>query len=137
MKKPLDAARDLISCFRWDFEGAINGNFDESKVMPGRTIPQETWAPVVIALRKFIHGECKSLDEAFGGSTASYRNLLNRKQQRDLIVWQVNEFAETYKKIPLNERPRGVAPKQHGIDKVAELLEMTPSTVEDIYNGHR
>jgi hypothetical protein len=137
MKKPLDAARDLVSCFRWDLNGAIHGNFDETKVMPGRTIPHETWAPVVIALRKFLNGDSKTLDDAFGGSTASNRNHFNRRKQYEHFVWLVNELADDYRKLPKEEKLSGVSPKQHGINRTAELFDMTASAVEDIYNGYR
>ena len=137
MKKPIDAARDLVDCFKWDFEGAITGSFDENKVAPGKTIPQETWAPVVIALRKFLNGECESLDEAFGNNTRSYRRSLSRGEECKIIKWLVMEYADEYKRLPKDEKQKGLSPKDFGIAKLAESFAMKETTVRDIYNGDR
>jgi hypothetical protein len=137
MKNPLEAAQDLIDCFKWDLDGAMAGHFDESKVSPGRPIPMETWKPVIIALRKFLNGECESLDKAFGSQTRSYRRAAARARERSRIQWLVQSFADEYKNLPAEEKLQNVSPKDFGISEVAELFGMTVSNVEDIFNGDR
>jgi hypothetical protein len=136
MKKPIDAAKDLIDCFRWDLEGAISGNFDEAKVSQGRPLNSEDLIPVVVALRRYVNGEATSLDEAFETKT-SLRNDTNRERERDRIRWLVKDFAREFKKTPKKDRPPGISPMDFAKQKVADLFGMTFGKVDDLYNGYR
>ena len=136
MKTPLDAAYELVACFRWDLEGAMQGNFDERKVYQGKPIPPDVLIPVVIALRSYLHRESKSLEEAFGGSPGRASQLSSKKRERERIRWLVKDLADEYRASP-EIKLQGVSPKDYGISETARLLGKTESNVRDIYDGER
>ena len=137
MKKPLEAAYDLIACFKWDFSIDKDGNPKICPPKPGRDVPIETWSPVLIALKKFTDGDVSTLDEAFGGQSASQRRFINRERERNRIKWLVESFSDDYKELPKEDRQPSVSPKEFGISEVAKMFGMTESAVRSIYNGDR
>jgi hypothetical protein len=137
MKNTLESVQDLIACFKWDFSIDKDGNPKICPPKPGRDVPIETWSPVLIALKKFMDGDASTLDEAFGGQSASQRRFINREAERNRIKWLVESFSSDYKEPPKNDKHLGVSPKEFGIAEVAKMFGMTESAVRSIYNGDR
>jgi hypothetical protein len=108
MKNTLESVQDLIACFKWDFSIDKDGNPKICPPKPGRDVPIETWSPVLIALKKFMDGDASTLDEAFGGQSASQRRFINREAERNRIKWLVESFSSDYKELPKNDKHLGV-----------------------------
>ena len=118
-KKPIRAIASFLKCF--DPEG---GRF--------RDVPPYVLEFLAERFQSFMRADFKSLDKAFGGSTARQRNSINRENVIQEVVFDFFGEYEAARKMTRDERGKNT-PYEVAVARTAEKHNLSEDTVRDIY----